>query len=89
MANKDIPSAEQAKIIRDFAREQQIEYYYEVGEAGIGRVLMPEQLLFPAYSFSLPVKTFHPGAEIGFSGSDGLRCGRGVFSAPAKGSEER
>ncbi len=41
--NKDIPSAEQAKVMRDFAREQRIEHYYEVGEAGIGHVLLPEQ----------------------------------------------
>jgi 3-isopropylmalate/(R)-2-methylmalate dehydratase large subunit len=41
--NKDIASAEQAKYMRDFAREQQLELYYEVGEAGIGHVLLPEQ----------------------------------------------
>ncbi len=41
--NKDIPSAEQAKTMREFAREQQLEHYYEVGEAGIGHVLLPEQ----------------------------------------------
>lgn len=41
--NKDIASAEQAKYMREFAREQQLEYYYEVGEAGIGHVLLPEQ----------------------------------------------
>jgi len=41
--NKDIASAEQAKYMRTFAREQQLEYYYEVGEAGIGHVLLPEQ----------------------------------------------
>ncbi len=41
--NKDIASAEQAKLMREFAREQELEYYYEVGEAGIGHVLVPEQ----------------------------------------------
>ena len=41
--NKDIASAEQAKLMREFAREQQLELYYEVGEAGIGHVLLPEQ----------------------------------------------
>jgi len=41
--NKDIPSAEQAKLMREFAREQDLELYYEVGEAGIGHVLLPEQ----------------------------------------------
>jgi 3-isopropylmalate/(R)-2-methylmalate dehydratase large subunit len=41
--NKDIESAEQAKIMRDFAREQNIMHYYEVGEAGIEHVLLPEK----------------------------------------------
>lgn len=41
--NKDIESAQQAKIMREFAREQKIRHYYEVGEAGIGHVLLPEK----------------------------------------------
>jgi 3-isopropylmalate/(R)-2-methylmalate dehydratase large subunit len=41
--NKDIASAEQIKIIREFAREQGLEHYYESGSAGIGHVLLPEQ----------------------------------------------
>jgi len=40
--NKDVASAEQAKLMRDFAREQEI-IYFEVGEAGIEHVLLPEQ----------------------------------------------
>ena len=40
--NKDIPSAEQAKMMREFAREQGV-VYYEVGQAGIEHVLLPEQ----------------------------------------------
>ena len=32
--NKDIKSAEQAKIVRDFAREQGITHYYEGGLHG-------------------------------------------------------
>jgi len=40
--NKDINSAEQAKQIRDFAREQGI-IYFEVGEMGIEHVLLPEK----------------------------------------------
>ena len=40
--NKDIPSAEQAKLLREFAREQGI-LYYEVGQMGIEHVLLPEQ----------------------------------------------
>jgi 3-isopropylmalate/(R)-2-methylmalate dehydratase large subunit len=40
--NKDILSAEQAKVIREFAREQGL-LYYEVGRMGIEHVLLPEQ----------------------------------------------
>ena len=41
--NKDIPSAQQAKIMRDFARKQDIKHYFEVGEAGIEHVILPEE----------------------------------------------
>lgn len=41
--NKDIESAEQCKIIREFAREQEITHYYEVGEVGIEHALLPEK----------------------------------------------
>jgi len=41
--NKDIKSAEQAKILRDFAREQNILHYYDQGEVGIEHVLLPEK----------------------------------------------
>ncbi len=40
--NKDIASAEQAKLVRDFAREQGV-IYFEVGRVGIEHVLLPEQ----------------------------------------------
>ncbi len=40
--NKDIKSAEQAKILRDFANEQQITNYFEIGRMGIEHVLLPE-----------------------------------------------
>ena len=40
--NKDIASAEQAKLVRDFAGEQGI-VYFEVGRVGIEHVLLPEQ----------------------------------------------
>jgi 3-isopropylmalate/(R)-2-methylmalate dehydratase large subunit len=40
--NKDILSAEQAKLMREFCREQGIRYF-EVGEMGIEHVLIPEQ----------------------------------------------
>jgi 3-isopropylmalate/(R)-2-methylmalate dehydratase large subunit len=40
--NKDIPSAEQAKQMREFSREQGIRFY-DVGEMGIEHALLPEQ----------------------------------------------
>ncbi len=41
--NKDIKSAEQAKIVREFAREQDITHFYEVGCMGVEHALLPEQ----------------------------------------------
>lgn len=41
--NKDVQSAQQAKLMREFAREQNLKHYYEVGESGIGHVLLPEK----------------------------------------------
>lgn len=40
---KDIKSAEFSKMMRNFAREQGIKYYYEVGRSGISHQLLPEQ----------------------------------------------
>lgn len=40
--NKDIPSAEQAKLTREFAHQQGL-VYFEVGQAGIEHVLLPEK----------------------------------------------
>ncbi len=40
--NKDIASAEQAKMMREFAREQGL-VYFEVGEMGIEHVILPEK----------------------------------------------
>jgi len=40
--NKDIASAEQAKLMREFCYEQEI-IYFEVGQMGIEHVLLPEQ----------------------------------------------
>lgn len=40
--NKDIKSAEQAKIMRDFAREEQIASYFESGRVGIEHVILPD-----------------------------------------------
>ncbi|MGC7846943.1 3-isopropylmalate dehydratase large subunit [Desulforudis sp. 1088] len=41
--NKDIKSAEQAKLVRDFARGQRLTNYFEVGRMGIEHCLLPEQ----------------------------------------------
>lgn len=41
--NKDIKSAEQAKVVRDFAHAQGISHYFEVGRMGIEHALLPEQ----------------------------------------------
>jgi len=41
--NKDIASAEQAKVLRAFARTHRLTHYWEVGRAGIEHALLPEQ----------------------------------------------
>jgi 3-isopropylmalate/(R)-2-methylmalate dehydratase large subunit len=41
--NKDIKSAEQAKMMRDFAKEQEITHYWEIGCMGVEHALLPEQ----------------------------------------------
>ncbi len=41
--NKDIKSAQQCKILREFAREQGLPYYFEIGQMGIEHALLPEQ----------------------------------------------
>jgi len=41
--NKDIASATQTKILRDFAFEQEIVHFYDSGTAGIEHALLPEK----------------------------------------------
>lgn len=41
--NKDINSAEQSKLLREFAREHGLTNYFEVGRMGIEHALLPEQ----------------------------------------------
>jgi len=41
--NKDIKSAEQCKVLRDFARKHSLTHYWEVGEVGVEHALLPEQ----------------------------------------------
>lgn len=40
--NKDVKSAEQCKTCRVFAKEQNIEHFYDVGKMGIEHALLPE-----------------------------------------------
>lgn len=41
--NKDIKSAEQCKLMREFARAKGIKNYFEIGQMGIEHCLLPEQ----------------------------------------------
>ncbi|MBI5343779.1 MAG: 3-isopropylmalate dehydratase large subunit [Deltaproteobacteria bacterium] len=41
--NKDIKSAEQCKILKDFAIEQRLTHYYEGGDVGVEHALLPEK----------------------------------------------
>jgi 3-isopropylmalate/(R)-2-methylmalate dehydratase large subunit len=41
--NKDIKSAQQCQLMREFARKFQLPHYFEVGEMGIEHALLPEQ----------------------------------------------
>ena len=41
--NKDLKSAEQAKLLRDFAAKHDLALYFEVGQMGIEHALLPEQ----------------------------------------------
>jgi 3-isopropylmalate/(R)-2-methylmalate dehydratase large subunit len=41
--NKDIKSAEQCRMMREFARAQELSNYFDAGRMGIEHVLLPEQ----------------------------------------------
>ncbi len=69
--NKDIKSAEQSKVLRDFAKEQQLTNYFEVGRMGIEHCLLPEQGLVV------------PGGVI--IGADSHTCTYGALGAFATG----
>jgi len=48
--NKDIQSAEQCRLMREFAQEQGLTHYLEVGRMGIEHALLPEMgLVGPGY----------------------------------------
>jgi 3-isopropylmalate/(R)-2-methylmalate dehydratase large subunit len=46
--NKDIKSAEHCKCVREFASDQEITNYFEIGEMGIEHALLPEKGLVVA-----------------------------------------
>ncbi len=70
--NKDIKSAEQCKMVREFAKEQGLTNYYDVGQMGIEHALLPEQGLVL------------PGDAV--LGADSHTCTYGAVSAFATGS---
>ncbi len=69
--NKDIESARQCQRMREFAREQDLEHYFELGEMGIEHCLLPEQGLIL------------PGQII--VGADSHTCTYGAFGAMGTG----
>jgi len=69
--NKDIASAEQVKMVRDFCREQGITNFFDVGQMGIEHVLLPER------GFVLP-------GEVTI-GADSHTCTYGALGAFATG----
>jgi len=40
---KDILSAEQCKVVREFAKRQRLPHFFDIGEAGIEHALLPDQ----------------------------------------------
>jgi 3-isopropylmalate/(R)-2-methylmalate dehydratase large subunit len=69
--NKDIQSAEQCKVMREFARRQGIVNYFELGRMGIEHALLPEAGLV------------RPGMVI--VGADSHTCTYGALGAFATG----
>lgn len=69
--NKDIVAAEMCKKVRNFAKSQQLEHYYEVGRMGIEHVLMHEKGLVSAGEIVV--------------GADSHTCTHGALGALALG----
>ena len=69
--NKDVASAEQCKILRDFAHKNKITNYFEIGRVGIEHCLIPEQGLVS------------PGDV--FIGADSHTCTYGALGAFSTG----
>ncbi len=70
--NRDIKSAQQCKMMRNFAREQELTNYFDVGKMGIEHALLPEQGLVL------------PGDAI--LGADSHTCTYGAVGAFSTGS---
>ncbi len=68
---KDIKAADQCKLLRDFAKEYSLKFYFEVGRMGIEHALLPEQGLVA------------PGDLI--IGADSHTCTYGALGAFATG----
>ncbi len=68
---KDAQSAKLAKLMKDFAAEQQIKHFFDVGRGGIEHVVLPEEGLVA------------PGEVI--VGGDSHTCTYGAFGAFATG----
>ncbi|MGB4270154.1 MAG: 3-isopropylmalate dehydratase large subunit [Spirochaetota bacterium] len=69
--NKDIKSAEQVKILREFAKKYNIVHFYDVGRVGVEHALLPELGLV------------RPGMCI--IGADSHTCTYGAFGAFSTG----
>lgn len=68
---KDLKSAQQCKILKDFAKELGVKHYFEIGEMGIEHALLPEQGLIM------------PGDLV--IGADSHTCTHGALGAFATG----
>lgn len=90
--NKDIKSAQQCKQLRDFAYDQEVTNYFEIGEMGIEHALLPEKGLVVAGDLVIGADshTCTYGALGAFStgvGStdlaSGMAAGEGWFKVPS------
>ena len=84
--NKDIKSAEQCKVCREFARKHDITHFYDVGEMGVEHALLPEkglvapsELIIGADSHTCTYGAF--GAFSTGVGSTDLACGMATGEA--------
>jgi len=69
--NKDIASAEQVKMVREFAKKYGISHFFELGETGVEHILLPEKGLIA------------PGDLV--VGADSHTCTYGALGAFATG----